>query len=41
MKYFRSWEEKAKTDAAAATIVKRYRERPKEELYSLAETRTS
>jgi len=36
VKYFRSWEEKAKTDPAAAALVKRYRERPREELYDLA-----
>src|SRR5262249_29722652 len=36
LKYFGTWEQKAKTDPAAAAIVKRYRERPKEELYDLA-----
>lgn len=33
--YFRTWVEKAKTDAAAAATVKRYHERPAEELYDL------
>lgn len=33
--YFASWEEKAKTDPAAAAVVKRYHERPAEELYDL------
>lgn len=33
--YFRSWEEKARTDPAAAAIVKHYHERPAEELYDL------
>ncbi len=33
--YFGSWMEKAKTDPAAAAIVKRYHERPAEELYDL------
>ena len=33
--YFDSWANKAKTDAAAAAIVKRYHERPAEELYDL------
>lgn len=33
--YFRSWEERAKTDAAAAALVARYHERPAEELYDL------
>lgn len=33
--YFSSWREKAKTDAAAAALVKRYHERPAEELYDL------
>src|SRR5204863_5857852 len=33
--YFASWAEKAKTDPAAAAIVKRYHERPAEELYDL------
>jgi arylsulfatase A-like enzyme len=35
LKYFASWYERAKTDSTAATIVKRYYERPKEELYDL------
>jgi N-sulfoglucosamine sulfohydrolase len=35
LEYFRSWEAAAKTDARAATIVGRYRQRPKEELYDL------
>ena len=34
LKYFRTWE--AKDDPAAKAIVKRYRQRPKEELYDLA-----
>ena len=33
--YWRSWFEKAKTDPAAAAIVKRYHERPAVELYDL------
>jgi N-sulfoglucosamine sulfohydrolase len=33
--YFASWAAKAKTDPAAAAIVKRYHERPAEELYDL------
>jgi N-sulfoglucosamine sulfohydrolase len=33
--YFASWREKAKTDEAAAALVKRYHERPAEELYDL------
>ncbi|HEY2342447.1 MAG TPA: sulfatase [Chthoniobacteraceae bacterium] len=33
--YWRSWVEKAKADAAAATKVHRYQERPREELYDL------
>ena len=33
--YFASQREKAKTDAAAAAVVKRYHERPAEELYDL------
>ena len=33
--YFASWREKAKTDAGAAAVVKRYHERPAEELYDL------
>jgi N-sulfoglucosamine sulfohydrolase len=35
LEYFRSWEAAAKTDERAAAIVKRYRHRPKEELYDL------
>jgi N-sulfoglucosamine sulfohydrolase len=35
LKYFASWYERAQTDAQAAAIVKRYYERPKEELYDL------
>jgi N-sulfoglucosamine sulfohydrolase len=34
--YFDSWAQKAKTDPVAAAIVKRYHERPAEELYNLA-----
>lgn len=34
--FFDSWVEKAKTDAKAANIVKRYRQRPAEELYDTA-----
>lgn len=34
--YFKSWEARAKTDPAAAAIVKRYHARPAEELYDLA-----
>lgn len=34
--YFRSWEAAAETDPQAAAIVKRYKERPREELYDLA-----
>ena len=34
--YFRSWEAAAKTDPKAAAIVRRYQERPREELYDLA-----
>ena len=34
--YWDSWIEKAKTDPAAAAIVKRYHVRPAEELYDLA-----
>ncbi|MHA3772850.1 sulfatase family protein [Verrucomicrobiota bacterium sgz303538] len=34
--YFATWEEAAKTDPAAAAIVKRYHARPAEELYNLA-----
>src|SRR5690606_35401508 len=33
--YFASWEEQAKTDPQAAAIVKRYHERPAEELFNL------
>lgn len=33
--YFATWEAAAKTNAAAAAIVKRYHERPSEELYDL------
>jgi N-sulfoglucosamine sulfohydrolase len=33
--YFRSWEEKAKSDPKAAQIVLRYKQRPREELYDL------
>ena len=33
--YFDSWREKAKTDPAAAAVVKRYHERAGEELYDL------
>ena len=33
--YFSSWEEAAKNDPRAAAILKRYRERPAEELYDL------
>lgn len=33
--YFGSWQDKAKTDAAAANVVRRYHERPAEELYDL------
>ena len=33
--YFASWEEAAKTDPKAAVIVKRYHERPAEELFNL------
>ena len=34
--YFGSWVEKAKSDPGAAAVVKRYHERPAEELYNLA-----
>ncbi len=37
--YWPSWLEKAKSDASAATIVKRYSERPAEELYHVSEDR--
>lgn len=33
--YFASWVEKARTDPAAAAVVRRYHERPAEELYDL------
>jgi N-sulfoglucosamine sulfohydrolase len=33
--YFASWQDKAKTNAAAAAVVKRYHERPAEELYDV------
>ncbi|MEX2174592.1 MAG: sulfatase [Pirellulaceae bacterium] len=33
--YFRSWEDAAQSDPAAAAIVARYRQRPREELYDL------
>jgi len=33
--YWRSWANKAKTDTKAATLVQRYQERPREELYDL------
>jgi uncharacterized sulfatase len=33
--YFESWREKAKADPAAAAVVRRYHERPAEELYDL------
>ena len=33
--YFRSWEQKAKTDPHAAAVVARYHQRPAEELYDL------
>lgn len=35
LKYFAPWYERAKTDPQAAAIVKRYYERPQEELYDL------
>jgi uncharacterized sulfatase len=35
-RYFRSWEELAARDPAAAAVVKRYHQRPAEELYDLA-----
>jgi uncharacterized sulfatase len=34
--YFKTWEERAGTDPAAAAIVRRYHARPEEELYDLA-----
>ena len=37
VKYWRTWEATARTNAAAAAVVKRYRERPREELYDLRE----
>jgi arylsulfatase A-like enzyme len=36
LEYFRSWEASAKTNSMAATVVRRYKERPREELYDLA-----
>lgn len=33
--YFRSWEARGRTDSAAAAVVRRYHERPAEELYDL------
>ena len=33
--YFGSWQDRAKTDAAAAAVVRRYHQRPAEELYDL------
>jgi arylsulfatase A-like enzyme len=33
--YWRSWEEKARTDPHAASLVRRYKQRPREELYNL------
>jgi len=33
--YWRSWQEKAQTDPAAAAVIKRFTERPAEELYDL------
>lgn len=35
LSYFRSWEDAAKTNDQAARIVRRYKERPAEELYDL------
>jgi arylsulfatase A-like enzyme len=35
LRYFRPWIARAKTDPAAAAIVKRYYERPREELYDI------
>jgi arylsulfatase A-like enzyme len=35
LEYFRSWEAAAKTDSRAAQLVRRYKERPREELYDL------
>ncbi|MBI3461501.1 MAG: hypothetical protein HY000_00345, partial [Planctomycetes bacterium] len=35
LSYFRSWEDAAKTNAEAAETVRRYKERPREELYDL------
>ena len=35
LEYFRSWEAAAKTDPRAASAVRRYKERPREELYDL------
>lgn len=34
--YWKSWEAAARTDPAAAAVVRRYRERPREELYDLS-----
>jgi uncharacterized sulfatase len=36
LEYFRSWEEAAKSDPRAAQLVRRYKERPREELYDLS-----
>jgi arylsulfatase A-like enzyme len=36
LKYWRTWEDRARTDAKAAEVVQRYRQRPREELYDLA-----
>ncbi|WP_346863956.1 sulfatase [uncultured Draconibacterium sp.] len=36
-KWYKSWEEKAVTDANAKALVKRYRSRPEEELYDIIE----
>jgi len=36
LSYFRSWETAAKMDPQAAQIIRRYRQRPREELYDLA-----
>lgn len=35
--YWESWVEKAKTDAAAAALIRRYQVRPKEELYDITQ----
>lgn len=37
--YWRSWLDKAQTDPNAATLVRRYQERPREELYNLMSDR--